>query len=307
MKDLCESPKTTQLGRPLIVKHLHTIPVLSCAFFILFVSRPAQAQSNTLDHEILMLGGWELNEMRDDNGDFMGFWALPLQQLRMGNIRRLWFEPAGIDNWAVVTYEPVNADGLLDALIAGGLSEDSARVFRWRESVAAGKFSDEDIDGGSEGSVSKGFIAGDPLTAAAGALSDPTPMIDLLADVSYPVAPGMTELMVNGTLGVNASMNQATKQLLDCVSSPSSIECAGCICTGTITESDEGDWIVTQTVRADVGLRCAWSRSIVHTILREGQYSDCSDCAGTETVVEIETESIDIFIGDQCPSEPLGI
>ncbi|MFG0314161.1 MAG: hypothetical protein ACF8LL_08250, partial [Phycisphaerales bacterium] len=56
-----------------------------------------------------MVGGWELNEVYHTDGTLMGFWAIPREQLSVGNIRRMWFESQPNGDWEVYAYEPTHA------------------------------------------------------------------------------------------------------------------------------------------------------------------------------------------------------
>lgn len=271
----------------------------ACIVAFLFLGTPARASGT---HYSMTLGNWELNLMRDTNGDFMGFWAIPLEQLSVGNIRRMWFEPVGVDDWAVYAHEPVNSDAFLDTLEADGLSDDSRFHFLWRETKAKTNFLTDNVDGGTQGPVSKGFIAGDPLSETAGAMTDPTPMIDLLADVNYPVAPGMTELMVNGTAGASVQMNQATKQLLNCLRSVGPNGCGECVCTMEDPVFSPEPWTLNESENGPQSLNCYYIRQVVVTVTYTGQYSDCTDCGRTETDSYIDTHEILGFIGDGCPT-----
>jgi len=275
-----------------------------CAL-IMMAASTAKAQETTGEHRVLMMGGWELNEMLHSDGSFMGYWAIPLQQLSVGNIRRMWFEPIAGDDWAVTAHEPVNAPAFHQHLIDNGLSEESAGIFNWRESIAHGKFTNQDIDGGTQGPIEKGFISGDPMSETAGAMSDPTPMINLLAEVSYPIAPGMTELMVSGTAGATVNMNQATKELLDCLRSTSSILCGACLCEEDV-DITYGSWSVAQSEGGPQSVMCDYTRVVTYAITKQGQNADCTDCSEVlDTIEQIETRQV-LFIGEECPSTPSG-
>ncbi len=283
------------------MKDLKIFTHVICAVFValFFSTAPAHASGT---HYSMTLGNWELNLIRDSNGDFMGFWAIPHEQLSVGNIRRMWLEPVGVDDWAVYAHEPVNSDVFLDALITDGLSDDSRFHFLWRETKAKATFLTDNIDGGAEGSVSKGFISGDPLSETAGAMADPTPMIDLLADVNYPVAPGMTELMVNGTAGASVDMNQATKQLLNCLRSVGPNGCGACVCTMSDPTFSPGTWTLNESENGPQSLNCYYTRQVVVSVTYTGEYSNCTDCSRTETDSYIENHEILGFIGDACPT-----
>lgn len=274
---------------------------------IIFIALLSIAQSNAVaatdpgSQRMMVFGSWELLVMRDTNGNFMGYWAVPTTQLSVGNIRRMWFEPTVDNDWEVFAHEPVNADAILESLLLDGLSQDSKFLFQWRESSAKENFVDQQVDGGAQGPVSKGFIVGDPLSEAAGAMSDPAPMIDLLADVNYPVAPGMTELMVNGTAGANVSMNQATKQLLDCLRSVNPFGCGVCVCLSGVPVFVPGPWVVSE-IPIGTSFNCTYTRSIQVILTYFGQYVDCTDCARTEVTSFEDSAVIPIWNGsDGCP------
>ena len=148
------------------------------------LSARCAAQAMQPEHYSFKVGSWELNAVKDTNDAFLGFWAIPRSALSVGNIRRMWFEAMPNDEWNVYAYEPVSAmQKAADLYNNAGMSEESLTFFYSRERKAIAAFSDQDVDGGVEGLIWKGFIEGDPLTETVAALSDPEPMIDLLADV----------------------------------------------------------------------------------------------------------------------------
>lgn len=242
-------------------------------------------------HHSFKVGGWELNMLHEPDGDVIGMWGIPLEPLAVGNIRRLWFEALPNDLWAVQAYEPKDAEAKAYDLRDGGMSEESLVFMLSRERRARAEDPDYLTDGGTVGTVTKGFLDGDPLTEAVGSLQDPEPMIDLLAQVSYPIAPGMTELLVSGTAGVNVNMNHATQQLLDCLRLTTSTSCASCICDETLS-TETGPWTVVQTNLGGTSMRCEYSRTLTHSYWQVGDYpSDCTECTtGSEDEPEILTE-----------------
>jgi hypothetical protein len=251
---------------------------------MMIITQSTHAQESPYYSRTYLVVGWELNEMRDTNGTFLGFWAIPRTQLSVGNIRRMWIEPAEGGAWDAFAYEPVQAADKLQALVTEGMSFDSAAVFESREQRAIANLSDQDVDGGTSGLIEKGFISGDPLANTAGSMSDPTPMIDLLADVSYPVAPGLTDMMVSGTAGTSLSMSASTTQLLNNLADPNEPGTEECVCT-THTNSFFGDWVFTSIIPSPSGNAwiCNYSRSYNQGVWYTGKNADCSSCdAGSE-------------------------
>ncbi|MFG0246873.1 MAG: hypothetical protein ACF8MF_12570 [Phycisphaerales bacterium JB052] len=277
------------------------------------LSALCSAQAMEPEHYSFKVGNWELNAVKDTDDAFLGFWAIPRSALSVGNIRRMWFEAMPNDEWNVYAYEPVSAmQKAADLYNNEGMSEESLTFFYSRERKAIAAFTDQDVDGGVEGLIWKGFIEGDPLTETVAALSDPEPMIDLLADVSYAVAPGMSELLVTGTAGSTYNMNPATKQLLNCLRSTMSA-CGGCVCVENEAMIERGPWTVTMTLIPPPfeKVRCDYSRVITHTFFQHGEYpDDCTECdEGTadnpSTWTEIE-EYTDYWLDiDECPERPV--
>lgn len=264
-----------------------------CACFMMIFTQSAAAQESPYYSRTYLLVGWELSEMRDADDVFMGFWAIPRTQLSVGNIRRMWIEPIEDGKWDVYAYEPIKAGEKLQALVTHGMSLDSAAVFESREQRALANFADEDIDGGTHGLVEKGFISGDPLASAAGSMNDPTPMIDLLADVSYPVAPGLTDMMVSGTAGTSLSMNESTAQLLNELVFANDPGTEACVCT-THTNSFFGDWIFTSITPNPSGnsWMCTYSRNYYQGVWYTGLNTDCSSCDAGSSADPAETNYI---------------
>lgn len=295
-------------------KNLRLFFALAWIAPLVVLSGICQAQVMSAEHHSFKVGGWELNELKDTNGDSLGFWAIPRSQLSVGTIRRMWFEALPGDEWAVWAYEPVQANSVAaDLYLNSSMSMSSLEFFYSRERKAISTLTDQGVDGGVQGLVEKGFIAGDPLTETVGALNDPAPMINLLADVSYPVAPGMTELLVSGTAGVNVNMNQATKQLLNCLRSTSSSACGDCVCVENQGPTTPGPWTVTQSSMPppDNRIRCDYSRVVTYSYWQTGEYpDDCTDCtvgSASNPATYTETEEYtDLWLGiTECPSDPL--
>lgn len=286
---------------------------LVCFALVIAAITPVMyAQSTNAEHYAFRVGSWQLNQLEDVNGIFMGFWAIPQTPLSVGNIRRLWFEPVGSDDWAVWAYEPKNANAFAAECLAEGMSMGSLDFFYSRERQAAQIQPDQASDGGAEGLIENGLIIGDPLAETLSAMPDPTQMIDLLAGVSYPVAPGMTEMLITANGGSQVNMNPATKQLLDCLRSTSS-SCGGCVCVEAEGPIQRSPWTVYETTMMppDQSLRCDYTRVITHSYWQTGEYpDDCSDCTvGTPdepaTWTEIE-EYTDFWIDvTECPEEPI--
>lgn len=295
-------------------KYTRSMNTLTLLVALVCVPNACFAQTANAEHHAYKVGGWELNELTDSNDETLGFWAIPRTQLSVGTIRRIWFEALEGDEWAVWAYEPVQANSFgADLYLNHAMSLSSLEFFYSRERKALATLTDQGVDGGVQGLVEKGFIAGDPLTETVGAMSDPAPMVDLLAQVSYPIAPGMTELLVSGTAGVNVNMNQGTKQLLDCLRSTSSSACGDCVCVETQSPPSYGDWTVSQTnmTPPDNRIRCEFSRVVTYFYWQWGKYpEDCTDCTvGTpdEPASYTETEEHTEYWLDvtECPDNPL--
>lgn len=295
-------------------KNLQLIIVLSWMVSFVNLSGLCFAQALTAEHHAYKVGGWQLNELTDNQGETLGFWAIPRGHVSVGTIRRMWFESLPGDEWAIWAYEPVQANAVAaDLYLNADMSLSSLEFFYSCERKALSTLNDQGVDGGVQGLVEKGFIAGDPLTETVGALSDPTPMINLLADVSYPIAPGMTELLVSGTAGVNVNMNHATKQLLNCLESTSSSACGECVCVETQAPPSYGTWTVTQSSMPppDNRIRCDYSRVVTYYYWQTGEYpEDCTDCtvgSSTNPATYTETEEhTDMWLDvTECPDYPL--
>ena len=271
----------------------------------------AYGQPTIAETRIHSYGNWDLVEIKDNTGDVMGFWAVPVIAVDVGNIRRLWFESIPGNDWNVWAFEPVTIYDKMDSLIANGASDDSIDILLYRESTAADSGTNLSVDGGANGLMVKGFIAGDPLTEAAGSLSDPNAMIDLLANIGYPVAPGMTGLMVDGTAGASVGMNQATKQSLDCLRLTGGSECSPCSCSRMGGSIQSTPWSVSsQWVDSNTRLKCTYTRTETHTYWKAGLDPDtCLDCtAGSEDeplVNTFEREVIRYWMDlGTCPPQP---
>ena len=270
----------------------------------------AQAEPVVPVSYVYAYGGWYLVEVRDTSDELMGFWGIPRVAVEVGNIRRLWFEALPNDEWNVWAFEPLSTKAKIEALVFTGACKDSVESVEYQEYIAADGALNLDIDGGAEGLVIKGFIEGDPLTEAAGALTNPDPMINLLNDIGYPVAPGMTDLLVTGTAGVNVSVSPATEQALDCIAQ--GLECDNpCICRrmgGTINNTPwevESEWVDSNT-----RLRCTYNRTETHTYWKRGIDPDdcwsCSEGSEEEPIVNIVDREVVIHWFDmtECPSSP---
>ena len=290
------------------------VTALLVACLSTFLCNIAQGQALSPQHYSYKVGSWDLNKLTGSNAEVIGFWGIPRTEVSVGNIRRLWFEALADGNWAVYAFEPTGAEGFITDLFAQGtLTQGSMEFFRKRERLAAMNLPDQDVDGGVQGEVEKGFIAGDPLTETVAAMADPTPMIDLLADVSYPIAPGMSNLLVSGTAGVNVNMNQVTKQLLDCLRSVGNSSCSECVCTETDGGSDYGPWTVYTIPPAgtDNRLRCDYTRVVTHYYWQVGKYpDDCVDCTigspeNPASWTEIEETTDYWYEEEECPDTPL--
>lgn len=281
-------------------------------FLLLVLALPGRAVGQAVDPEFssYLVGGWELTAVKDSQGEVMGLWGIPRVPVAVGNIRRLWFEAMPNDGWNVWAFEPVAMQSMIVALDLAGVPADSIDFLYYKERRASDNQLDLDIDGGVDGLVTKGFIDGDPLTESVGALSDPGPTIDLLAGVSYPIAPGISDLLVAGTSGSGVNMNQAFKQLLNCLRSTSS-SCNDCVCVITESGVVEGPWEIIETIMPDGRLRCEYSRIDTHSYWTYGEFpDDCTDCsAGTPedpiTYTDIVEQTDYWLLVDHCPSEPM--
>jgi len=282
--------------------------VFFCVLGLLGISQ-ARAQAVEAEHFAHMVGGWELVQVKHADGSVMGFWGIPLVEVEVGNIRRLWFEALPEGEWAVWGFEPVAMSEKAALLAGAGADPDSLDFLFYREFLAPDDALNQDIDGGVDGLVTKGFIDGDPLTEQTAALTDPEPVVDLLADSGYPVAPGMTELLVDGTAGADVNMNQATKQLLNCLRSAHP-DCEECVCTIVEGPMSPGPWTVLETELDGGVLRCEYSRVETHIFWQYGKYpEDCVVCdAGSPDhplEYEISVEFTEYWYDmDNCPDEP---
>jgi len=263
-------------------------------------------QARTFVHSV---GGWSLIEVKDATDNIIGFWGIPRVAVEVGNIRRLWFEVLPNDQWDVWAFEPVAINDKIQTLIQAGATSEALQFLMSQESMAADTAINLDVDGGVDGLVVKGFIAGDPLADAAGALADPNPMIDLLADVGYPIAPGMTDLMVDGTAGANVGMNPATKVTLNCLRSLDS-SCGDCICTRAELPVVVSPWTVFELLQ-EGRLRCEYTRTESHFYWQWGKYSDnCVECtegtADEPLQYNIIQETTEYWYDlTQCPDAPM--
>lgn len=270
----------------------------------------AKAQAMEAVSHVYSIGGWDLVEIKDTVDEVMGFWGIPRVPVEIGNIRRLWFESLPNNDWNVWAFEPIAVYSKISDLEVVGASDESIQFLQYQEFLAADSAINQGVNGGVDGLVIKGFIAGDPLVEAAGALSDPDPMIDLLATVGYPIAPGMSELLVNGTAGVNVNMNPVTKQTIDCLQSGDT-SCSDCVCTKHEGPTIVGPWTIIETPINNNSLRCEYSRMEHHSYWKTGEDPDlnCADCsAGSaenplqyDILVEIVVEWADV---EHCPDTP---
>jgi len=273
---------------------------------------PAMGQSTPVESYVYSFGGWNLVDVRNDADQVMGYWGIPAVPVAVGNIRRLWFEALPNNEWAVWAFEPIALYTKVGELVTQGASAGSISFLMYQEQLNANSAINNDIDGGVTGQVVKGFIAGDPLVEAAGSLSDPDPMIDLLADIGYPIAPGISDLLVDGTAGANVGMNAATKQTLDCMRSSNSA-CGACVCVRTERMMVlDPNWTIIETLMSDGRLRCEYSRFEHHWYWQWGEdpNNNCVDCtAGTaespipyDVVIERTEFWLDI---EHCADTPL--
>ncbi len=271
----------------------------------------AHGQSLDPVASVHMVGGWSLVEVKDDADTVMGFWGIPRVEVEVGNIRRLWFEALPDGEWDVWAFEPVALHAKVDELVVDGASADSISFLMSQEYKAAETTSNLEIDGGVEGLVVKGFVDGDPLAEAAGALEDPDPMIDLLAGIGYPIAPGMTDLLVDGTAGANVGMNQATKELINCLRSTMR-PCGGCVCYVQEGPMESTPWTVYQTNLMAGRIRCEYTRTETHYYWQWGFFPDdclvCDEGSPEDPVIYyIIVEETDYWYDmEYCPPEPLG-
>lgn len=258
------------------------------------------------------VGGWKLVELKDTNDVVLGFWGIPTVPVAVGNIRRLWFEALPNDEWDVWAFEPVAIKSMIYSLVDSGMAPGSVAFLVYEETIAVDSQINLDVDGGVSGQVVKGFIAGDPLTEAAGSLVDPIPMINLLAGIGYPIAPGMSELLVNGTAGTSAGMNQQTKELINCLRSTNAPCDDECVCVKTEGNLVVGSWNIIESEVSGNRLRCEYSRSEEHRYWQYGENpEDCTDCAaGTADnpiIYVVEVVVVDFWYDQEhCPDQPVG-
>ncbi len=296
----------------MVLKKVRTLCIVGASMVVALLG-PQQGKAQELEPvaSAHMVGGWLLVEVKDTADAVMGFWGIPRVEVEVGNIRRLWFEALPGDEWNVWAFEPIAIYAKLDELALAGISRESVDFLLYQEHIAADSAVDLEIDGGAEGLILKGFIANDPLVDAAGALEDPNPMIDLLAGIGYPIAPGMTDLLVDGTAGANVGMNSATKELLNCLRS-SAMPCGGCECYAQEGPIDISPWTIYQTNMPDGRIRCEYTRTETHFYWQWGFYPDdclvCDEGSPEDPVIIVvvieETEYwLDI---ETCPNQPLG-
>jgi len=283
---------------------------LLCALS-LFGTQRVQAQAVTAEAYVHAIGGWNLVEVKSTAGEVMGFWGIPRVAVEVGNIRRLWFEVTQDDDWSVYAFEPVAIQARVQNLLVDGASRDSMSFLMYQEFLAADTAVNQDIDGGVDGLVVKGFISGDPLTEAAGSLDDPDTMINILADVGYPVAPDLSGLLVDGTAGASVGMNPATKQTLDCLRSFQNA-CGDCVCIKVEGPMTPSPWTVIETELEDGRLRCEFSRTEHHQYWQFGEDPDnaCVDCtagsAENPILYDVVVDYTEIWADEeQCPDAPL--
>jgi len=282
-------------------------------FFVLSLvgANQTRAQTQNIESMVYSIGGWDLVRVNDTADQIMGFWGIPRVPVAVGNIRRLWFEALPNDDWSVWAFEPVAIHDRVVTLSIDGASPSSIAFLMFRESHAADTAINLDVDGGVQGLIDQGFISGDPLAGAAGSLANPKPMIDLLAAAGYPIAPGMTNLLVDGTTGAGVGMNPATKQTLNCWRSSSS-SCLDCVCMRIEAPMVADPWVVYETPMPDGRLRCEFVRTEHHFYWKIGKDPDtCFDCtAGSaqNPIPEDGTVVVTEYWADQvnCNDAPSG-
>ena len=285
-----------------------------CAVFacLMVSAQSVKAQAMDAVAHVYSVGGWDLIEVKDSTDLVMGFWGIPRVPVEVGNIRRLWFEAIPNNEWDVWAFEPVAIFDKISDLQVDGASSESLEFLMYEEFLAADTAINQDVDGGVSGQVVKGFISGDPLTEAAGAMNDPDPMIDLLAGVGYPIAPGMSDLLVDGTAGVNVTMNSVTKQTLDCLRSQNNGCTTDCVCTKHEGPVTYDPWIIYETWVTENKLRCEFSRIEHHSYWKTGEDPDanCADCtlgsAESPILYDVLIERTEYWLDvDHCPDSPL--
>lgn len=290
-----------------------------CAFMCLSFLGQAKvfAQQLVPEHFAFAVGGWELILIEDDQDEVMGFWAIPTVPVSVGNIRRMWFESMPGDQWEVWAFEPVDFTAKVGELAGAGAKQSDIEFVYYKEFKAADGAVNLDVDGQVKGPIEKGFLAGDPLAETVAAMEDPTPVIDLLADIGYPIAPGMTGMLASGAIGSGITMNPVTKQLLTCLvitarqgAGAGGSVCQECVCVRTEGPMTPGPWEVTETLLAGGRLRCEYSRVESHSYWQWGDYpTNCQSCTMGSPDDPIEYEEVVEYTEywydvTNCPDDP---
>jgi len=278
------------------------------------LSQRAHAQTAVTEvTHVHAFAGWYLVEVKDTNDDVMGFWGIPRVEIAVGNIRRLWFELLPNDEWDVWAFEPLAIHEKMGDLTNDGANQTSINLLIQQEAEASDNQLNLNIDGGITGKVLKGFIEGDPLAESAGAVSDPQPMINLLAVTGYAVAPGITDLLVSGTAGLNLTMSPSVEVVLSCMAHElGEFACADCTCTRAGGTIDATPWEVTEKwVDLNTRLRCTYERTETHSYWKRGLDPDtCQSCneGSAENPIEsvIERHIVNHWYDlTECPDTPV--
>jgi|GEM_PF-3208966 len=277
------------------------------------LSQKAHAQQAVTEvTHVHAFAGWYLVEIKDTNNDIMGFWGIPRVEIAVGNIRRLWFELLPNDEWDVWAFEPVAIHEKMTELAIDGANQSSLDLLIQQEGDASDNQLNLNIDGGISGKVLKGFIEGDPLAESAGAVADPQPMIDLLAVVGYAVAPGISDLLVAGTAGLNMTMSATVADALSCMTVDYGTMCADCVCTRAGGSIESTPWEITEKwVDLNTRLRCTYERTETHSYWKTGIDPDsCVSCreGSAEFPIErtIERRIVNHWYElTECPDNPV--
>ncbi len=241
----------------------------------------AEENSNSeVIYTIYEQSGWHFYPVTAQ-GEFFGFWSIPLVETKIGNIRRLWFEhDEDTNSWAVYAFEPLDKDAFMESLITDGADADSFGFIQFAESEAT-----DDIGNGFvSGAIASGLLEGDPFAPLVDSLEDPEEVLNLLADVGYPVAP-----MISGEMSVGAgaagNMSEAFKQSLDCLAFAGGSNCQWCTCTtnyGTPTPTPPGGphpWTGAAVGGGGSFVDCEYTRPASAPYWLTGRKTFCPSCA----------------------------
>jgi len=262
------------------MKQASVVWVLVVLSLVSICSGRALAQETPNDGVIYTIyeqSGWHFYSVTAQ-GEFLGFWSIPLVETKVGNIRRLWFEYDTIaDSWAVYAFEPQDKDAFMEDLISAGADSISFGFIQFAESEAV-----DDLGNGLvSGSIESGLVTGDVLIPLIESLSDPQAVLDVLADIGYPVAPMLSGAMSTG--GVVGNMSQAFTESLDCLRSAGGSNCQWCTCTtnyGTPTPTPAGGpWTGAVVGGGGSFVDCEYTRPATAPYWLTGKKTYCPSCA----------------------------